>query len=108
MTVGALRVPVSLLMPSEVTSGLSVNALFGSWQVARLTCPVLLKRLSLNSVSPRAIFSGDCGLSFGIGTAGKPSGWALSPVLKKAARHASTSELIVGFIGPPPLSIHSL
>ena len=52
-TVGALRVPVSLLMPSEVLSGLSVKALPGSWQVAQLTSPVELKRLSLNNWLPK-------------------------------------------------------
>ena len=46
-TVGALRVPVSLLTPSEVFRGVSVKAFVGSWQVAHETSPVLLKRLSL-------------------------------------------------------------
>ena len=73
-TVGALRVPVSLLMPSETRSGLSVKAFSASWQVAQLTSPVVLKRLSLKSFSPRAIFSGVCGLSAGMGTGGRPSG----------------------------------
>jgi hypothetical protein len=73
-TVGALRVPVSFLMPSEVLSGLSVNALPASWQVAQLTSPVELKRLSLNSVLPRAIFSGVIGLLAGTGNGGRPSG----------------------------------
>ena len=75
-TVGALRVPVSLLMPSEVLSGLSVKALSASWQVAQLTSPVELKRLSLKSVLPSAIFSGVIGLLAGTGTGGRPSGVA--------------------------------
>ena len=75
---GALRVPVSFLpafaMPSEVRSGLSVKAFFGSWQVAQATWPVALKRLSSKSLSPRATFSGVWRLSAGMGTGGRPSG----------------------------------
>jgi hypothetical protein len=37
ITVGALRVPVSLLIPSETLRGLSVKALSAAWHVAQLT-----------------------------------------------------------------------
>ena len=78
-TVGALRVPVSLLTPSETCSGLSVKALSRAWQVAQLTSPVALNRGSWNNLSPSATLAGVIGLSAGTGTAGRPSGGSAAP-----------------------------
>jgi hypothetical protein len=75
ITVGEFLVPVSLLIPSE-TGSWSVKAISFLWQVAQLTSPVELNRLSLKSLSPNAIFSGVWGLSAGMGTSGSPSGGA--------------------------------
>src|SRR5690242_1414154 len=52
-------------MPTE-TDLPSVNARTGSWQVLQATVPSADKRPSKNSCSPRAIFSGVCGLSAGM------------------------------------------
>jgi len=77
-TVGAFRVPVSLLIPSDVDSGESVNALFEAWHVAQETSPVELNLTSLKSRSPSSILASDWGLSEGIGTVGKPRGLAVT------------------------------
>src|SRR5713101_3299192 len=63
--VGALRWPTRPWIPIE--AGLpSVKARAGSWQVLQATVPSADRRPSKNSLWPRAIFSGVCGLSGGI------------------------------------------
>src|SRR5713101_3581331 len=73
--VGALRWPTRPLIPIE--AGLpSVKARPGSWQVLQATVPSADRRPSKNSLWPRAIFSGVCGLSGGIArvaSAGAPT-----------------------------------
>jgi hypothetical protein len=77
--VEALRWPTRPLTPIEV--GLpSVKARAGSWQVLHATVPSADRRPSKKSFSPRAIFSGVCGLSGGIASrvasAGRPTCWS--------------------------------
>src|ERR1700686_2091443 len=58
----------------------SVNPSRGSWQLAHATVPFADRRPSKNSFSPSAIFSGVCGLFFGITgrvrAIGKPTWWS--------------------------------
>src|SRR5713226_2069584 len=71
--VGALRWPTRPLIPIE--AGLpSVKAFAGSWHVLHATVPSADRRPSKNSLWPRAIFSGACGLSVGIAPRVAPSG----------------------------------
>jgi len=85
--VGALRWPARPSIPTE-TGFPSVNARAGSWQVPHATVPSADNRPSKKSFSPRAIFSGVCGLSGGMTartrSAGAPTwrsglGWASGP-----------------------------
>src|ERR1700682_4688805 len=68
----------------------SLNARWGSWQVAQATVPSTDSLPSKKSFSPSAIFSGVCGLSGGVAatvlSTGKPTclvdrGWASGPGL---------------------------
>jgi hypothetical protein len=101
---------VSLLIPSETDSGLSVKAFSSAWQVAQLTLPVELNRLSSNSFFPRAIFSAVWGLSSGEDAGGSPRGGegpdaatcdAWLPTMQRNATIRSDLNIKVLMIYPP-------
>src|ERR1700716_1454685 len=81
----------------------SVNARWGSWQVAQATVPSTDSLPSKKSFCPSAIFPGVCGLSGGIAASvlslGRPTclldrGWASGPGLGMAGRRVLGADAV--------------